>query len=233
MLKAIPTTAHLARMYHELAKIGAASAGANRPWPYRISSKEELLALACDMSRFDPRLFNILAGYFIAHWQEINPTALRGLYKKMECPQTVAVIGEFLTEVADDSEADSFAKYLMSGLKAVPPQFYFHDLYAPGGKLAERAVEEGLYEFKKWGFFACERPVTDMKEKGTSGTLDIASRRNILRRLLQDKKEIVLSDYLAEVNDSVSRQQALIDIKSSGLAQSHGSGRGAKWKLAA
>lgn len=229
----MPTEAHLSRMYFELAKLGAFCAGSNRPWPYKITSKEELIALACDMSRFDPRLFEILVDHFVRCWREVNPAALRRYYGGMRTPQTVAVIMEFFVEEARTDEASYFAQYLFAGLKPVSPQFFFHDLYSPGGKLAQRAAEEGIFEFKKWGFFAGERPTVNLAEKSLSGSFDLASRRNILKRILMEKKEIALKDYLDALNYSISRQQALLDIRSSGLARCKGAGRGAKWRSAA
>ncbi len=226
MLKQPPTNAHLSRMYYELAGIGAECVGEKKTWPYDIQSPEELLALACDMSRFDPRLVDILVGYFSKRWMDVNPARLRNFYGKMQTPQTVAVICEFLLESAEGEELKHFVAYLMAGLKPVAAQFYFRDLYSVGGRLAQRAAEEGLFEYKKWGFLACERPFS-------MGTLDAASRRNILRRLFEKKGEVSLKDYLSAVQFSVSRQQALLDIKSSGMARGTGQGRGAKWKLAA
>lgn len=226
MLKQPPTNAHLSRMYYELAGIGAECAGEKRAWPYDPQGCEELLALACDMSRFDPRLSDILVGYFSKRWRDVNPTRLREFYAQMDTPQTVAVVAEFLLESIEGDELKYFVSYLVAGLRPVETQFYFRDLYSVGGSLARRAAEEGLLEYKKWGFLACERP-------GKTGTLDAASRRNILRRLFEKKGEVSLKDYLNAVQFSISRQQALLDIKSSGMAKGVGQGRGARWKLAA
>ena len=225
MLKQMPTEAHLSRMYHELARLGASCVGAKRGWPYEPESSEELLALACDMSRFDPRLLGILVDYLSNHWAEINPAKLRQFYAKMKTPQAVAVVGEFLLANARTEEIQYFVSYLSAGLRPVETQFYFYNLYAIGGGLAERATEEGIYEYKKWGFLACERP-------GRFGSFDPASRKNILRRLFEKKGEISLKDYLSALLFSISRQQALLDIKSSGIAEPAGRGRNARWKMA-
>lgn len=231
----IPTIAHLNRMYFELARIGANCVGAKASWPYDriLKNKEKLLALASDMSRFDPRLFEILVAFFLNHWSEINPVSLRSCYREMKWPETVAVICEFLKSAAKDGELIRFADYLSSGLKPSTTQFYFYNLYSPGGKLAQIAAEEGVYEFKKWGFLSAVRPVIDSKERKTAGLLDAVSRKNILKRLLAEKNVISLKDYLKAVHFTITRQQALLDLKNSGIAASTGKGRSAKWKLAA
>lgn len=233
MLSRIPKTSDLERMYFELARIGASCAGSKKAWPYKPKGKEELLALASDMSRYDPRLFGILVDFFVGRWRELNPAALRGLYKDMKTPQTIAVIGEFLLGAVEDEEARFFVQYISAGLKPLPTQFYFYDLYSPGGYLAQRALEEGVSEYRKWGFLACERPTLAGEDKKTTGSFDRTARQNILKRLLNEKKEISLKDYLDALGFSISRQQALIDIKTSKLARAQGAGRGAKWRLAA
>lgn len=233
MLSKIPTDDHLSRMYYELSIIGAEGVGEKKRWPYDPRSKEELVALALDMSRFDPRLFGIVVKYFIDRWADLNPLKLRSYYSKMEKPETVGVVCEFFSEVVTDPEALHFSSYLTSGLKPAEPQFYFHNAYAPAGELARRAVEEGLFEFKKWGFFACERPVIDRAGKKTVGSFDGSSRMNILKELAESNDEIGIGNYLSAVHHSISRQQALLDIKAAGLVPNGKKGRGAKWKLAA
>ena len=87
-----PTQNHLARMYYELAQHGALAMGEKKPWPYRPKNLYELVALAADMSRFDPRLLGILVEFVELKWLEINPVLLRQEIKKMDCPQTFGVI---------------------------------------------------------------------------------------------------------------------------------------------
>ncbi|MFH1874862.1 MAG: hypothetical protein ABH859_06735 [Pseudomonadota bacterium] len=234
MLKTSPTNNHLNRIYWELARAGAECVGAKQKWPYKeIADKEELIVLAAEMSRYDPRLFNILVGFLIENWSKLNPFKLRSYYTQLEWPQTLAVLAEFLKGNQTDNEAIFFAEYLQAGLKPISLQFYFINLYVPGGNLAKRALEEGLLEFKKWGFLACERPTIDLKTRKTAGLLDPASRRNLLCRLLGKKPEITLKEYLQALNYSISRQQALLDLKASGKVKSMGKGRSAKWKLVA
>lgn len=54
LLEHPPTEDETERLYHELARIGAPSVGRPAEWPYRIESKEHLLALAGEMLRHDP-----------------------------------------------------------------------------------------------------------------------------------------------------------------------------------
>lgn len=226
-----PTIQHLSRAYYELGRIGARSVGEKRAWPYRFKGREELLTLAAELSRWDPRLLEILVQYGKEHWQHFSPQKLRHGMKKMEAPQTIGVIAAFIrTANPKDKECRLFWDYVTDGLVPVETQFYFRDLYAPAGRSAERAARESLAEFKQWGFLGKARIVIDPVTKKTIGTWDQTSRLNILRRLLQERKKLRISEYLAEIDFSISRQQALLDLKFS-KAKPEGEGRSACWTL--
>lgn len=232
MLESIPTEDHLARMYDELARRGAACVGERRPWPYRPEGIEELVALGADMARHDPRLFDILVAFFDQRWKEINPCALRALYGRMRTPQAIAVMAEFLLRRAPcPEEKKRYLEYLQAGLIALPLQFFYHHLYPLGGHLMQRATEGTLREYKRWGFLAREAPVLDEERRETSGSLDGSSRRNVLLRLLRDRKKIRLAEYRAALPRPVSRQQALLDLRAIPGVRLRGRGRGARWEL--
>lgn len=226
-----PTQDHLSRLYYELEKIGARSVGLKKPWPYSFDGKEGLAALAADLSRFDPRLLEILVQYGITHWQDLNPLRLRNCLGKMAAPQTMGVVSSFILAARPRVEELSlFWNYVVSGLKPVEPQFYFRDLYLPGSMFAERAMKESLQEFRRWGFFGRERVVVDPATKKTVGTWDQQARLNILRRIFSRGKRVPISEYLEELRHTITRQQALLDIKKAG-ARSEGGGRSSFWRL--
>lgn len=234
MLTSIPTEDHLARLYFELSERGAECVGDEKPWPYQPGSTEELLCLAADMSRHDPRLITILVRFVNDHWSGMNPQAMRSFYNEMKTPQTIAVLAEFvLGACSDDNEKRYFFEYLQRGLQAVATQFYFHHLYSPGGTLAKRAATKSFAEYKRWGFLATEAPVIDEAKRQTLGTLDVTTRKNILYDLMKERKRITISEYLDALDNKISRQQALLDLKSVKWARRSGRGRGAYWRFAA
>jgi hypothetical protein len=234
MLTSIPTEDHLARLYFELSEIGAACVGDEKPWPYHPRNSEELLCLAADMSRYDPRLMTILVRFLNDNWDTLNPQTMRSHYNGMKTSQTIAVLAEFvLGACGGDDEKRYFFGYLQRGLAPVATQFYFHHLYSPGGTLAKRATLKSLAEYKRWGFLATEAPVIDEARRQTLGTLDAATRKNILYDLMKERKRITISDYLDALDNKISRQQALLDLKSAKWARRSGRGRGAYWRFAA
>src|SRR3989338_849893 len=214
MKRIVPTTEHLSRLYYELGQIGARSVGEKFDWPYTLRESEELFALAADWSRWDPRLLEILVYYGMHHWRDLKPQRLRDLMREMETPQTVGVIATFIGIARpDDTESMLFWSYVTKGLVPVSPQFYFYNLHLPGSRLAERTARESLSEFKQWGFLGRERGLIDSATKTAAGTWDASSRMNVLRLLFEQKASIQFSDYLEALAGTLSRQQALLDLK--------------------
>lgn len=232
MIKAIPTEKHLSRLYFELSRLGATCVGERSPWPYHPKNREEMFCLAADFSRYDPRLITILVRLVREHWQTFNPLLIRAHLNNMRTPQTIAVITEFVSlQAKGDADLCYFCEYLQRGLDPAPMQFYFHHLYRLGGMLAERAKEKSLTEYKRWGFLACEAPILDEKTRTTTGTLDASTRRHILKKLLTHQREIRMSDYLDALDHTVSRQQALLDLKALPGLKHIGSKKGTRWRL--
>lgn len=231
MLKGPPSDKQLSRMYYELSQEGAKCSGAKLPWPYHLKNREEKIALAAEMSRYDPRLLGILVEYLLNHGRDVSPQELRRQYLRMGSPQAMAVVAEFVKSAGIDKELLYLMEYLQRGLEPVPIQFYFKQLYAPGGKLGQQAAEKTLAEYKKWGFLARERPTVDVYKKKTVGRMDQDSRLNVLKDLFKKKSEIQLKDYLTTLGTGVSRQQALQDLKKMARLKPGTRGRGAKWIL--
>ncbi|MDO8643450.1 MAG: hypothetical protein Q7S00_00595 [bacterium] len=228
-----PTTDHLQRFYYELGTKGARSVGAKKKWPYPPLDRENLFCLGSDWSRWDPRLLQILVDFGSQKWSELKPQLLRHLSVSMLTPQTLGVVVSFIkSSDPKNEESILFWNYVTAGLKPVATQFYFRELYLPGSDLAERAAQESLEEFKQWGFLARERVIIDAATRQTVGNWDQASRLNILRRLFKNRGEIQISDYLEEIQESISRQQALLDLKAL-PADQKGKGRSASWVLKA
>jgi hypothetical protein len=238
MLKRIPTPNDLSRMYYELASLGAPASGEKKPWPYRIASLEELLALASDMVRYDPRLLSILIIFLKNSWNKLNPLKLRHELKRCresKRPQVMGVIGEFVKSENRDIEVKYFFDYLTKGVEPVAWQLFFLGTYPPGSSYFEKIGRKRLKEYRKWGFLSMERPVVDLRTKRQAGSLSREARLRILEMIIRKKGwkkgRITLKEYLQAVDHSISRQQALSDIKSVKTLEPLGHGRNAQWKL--
>jgi len=152
---------------------------------------------------------------------------------RQNSPQALLVMLEFAATASKNEELRFFAEYLFKGHTPVAPQLFFMDLHTPGTTLMQRAALEPLQEFLAWGFLARERPIIHGDTRLTLGHWGSTARQNIIRRLLKNNHTLTLSNYLTALDHTVSRQQALADMKESPLLKMKGKGRGAVWvKLA-
>lgn len=224
-----PTEDELARMYWELAKLGAPSGGAKRPWTYAQRSREGLICLAAEMCRYDARLLTILVAWLRESWAELNPLTLRVEMRRMRSPQALCVVLSFVRSGAVDPELRKLVAYVCSGVApARPVERFFFDSERPGSRLAERHFGRSLVEYSRWGFVGLERPQTDVFQKTTVGRYNRASRVDVLRRLAKRRGEVTLTEYLAEIDQAISRPQAVKDARSAGLLL-RGTKRGGRW----
>lgn len=233
MLLFPPTFSHLSRIYYELSLLGAKCVGKKTKWPYEKLSFEQLLILACEMSRYDPRLFDILVEYFYFHWNKLNPYLLRGEIKNMQEAAIIGVISSFAKQALNNQEAIYFFDYLVYGIKAASYQLFFINLYPPASRLMQKASEAPLEQFYQWGFLARERPIIHDTKRIVLGYWEFYARQNIIRNLVDKKQVITIADYLSEVDHTISRQQALIDLQKCPFVKSQGKGRGSYWCLSA
>jgi len=226
-----PAESELQRAYYELALIGAPSAGSRRRWPYRPESQEELIALAGEMLRYDPRLLTILLQLTLVRWEDLNPTVLRRIMMDMRWPQALLVVFTFARGASNDPELRYFVDYLSSGWPRVEPaERFFLDAERPGSRTAERRLGRNLRAYARWGFIGTERPVVDSVTRLTVGRYDALTRRRILEQLIARRTQFTLAEYLESVDHTVSRQQATLDLGAHPDLRLAGRGRGARWR---
>ncbi len=231
LLRHAPTEAELARLYYELARIGAPSVGRRSAWPYRPRGREALIVLAAEMLRFDPRLLSILLQLVLLGWRELNPLALRAQMQSMRWPQALLVVLDFAKAASSDSELRHFCDYVAAGwLRVEPAERFFIDAARPGSRMAARQLGRNLAPYARWGFSGSEKPTADAFTKRTVGRYDAATRRRILEQLLERVPEITLGNYLEAVDHAISRQQALLDLKTCPRLALEGHGRSARWR---
>ncbi|MFO8073426.1 MAG: hypothetical protein R6V85_16300 [Polyangia bacterium] len=231
LLQRAPEQSDLERLYRELARIGAPAVGRDRPWPYRPRGREELLALAGEMLRHDPRLLSILLQWVLEHWSELNPLELRGQMRRMRWPQALCVVLEFARRASAEPELRYLADYVTAGWPRIDPaQRFFFGAERPGSRTAVRKLSRNLEAYARWGFVGSERPVADVDTKTAVGRYDAKTRRRILDRLLERREELTLAEYLDAVDHAVSRQQAHADLAAHPELEVEGHGRSARWK---
>ncbi len=230
-LRAAPTPEELERLYHELGRLGARAEGRSAPWRYGAPEPEELIVLASQASRYDPRVLWIVVEWLARSYDRLDPLVLRRALEHSRWPAALGVAFEFARRARPSAELSDVADFVMKRVGPASGERYFVTSRAFAGGEARRDAEESLAEYRRWGFLAREEPLA--KELGlvARGTLGPAERRNLLLRLARRRGELTLSDYLEALEGRASRRQAERDLASATFLRRVGRTRGARWRL--
>ncbi len=221
----------LARLYHELALIGARVEGRRLTWKHGSPTPEELLVLAAQAARHDPRLLWVAVELLARSYATFNPLELRRAAARARWPAAVAVALEFARQVSPSAELDDYARFVTAPIAPARGERFFLGTHAFGGALARRDAEESLAEYKRWGYLAREAPFAKELGSPARGTLERNERRNLLRRIAERRGVVSLADYLEALHGTVSRRQAQRDLRDAPFLVKRGNTRGASYAL--
>lgn len=219
----------LSRLYHELARVGARAEGRRYPWRHGSPAPEELVVLAAQAARNDPRLLWVVVELLARSYASFNPLELRRAALRARWPAALAVALEFARQAAPSAELDGYASFVTAPITPARGERFFLGTRAFGGELARRDAEESLAEYKRWGYLAREAPFA--KELGSTarGTLERSERRNLLKRLAERRGSVSLAEYLEALRGTVSRRQAQRDLRDAPFLTKRGNTRGARY----
>lgn len=229
-LEAIPPEGELARLYYELSRLGARAEGRRAPWRYGAPSPEEVLVLAAQAARHDPRLLWVLVELLARGYGRFDPLKLRRANAASRWPATLGVAFEFARRVAGSVELDDCADFVMKRVAPARGEQFFVGTRAAGGAQMRRDVEESLREYERWGYFGREEPIAKELHALARGTLGARARLNLLRRLAE-RGEVTLRAYLAALEGRASRRQAQRDLERAPFLQRFGRTRAARYRL--
>lgn len=202
------------RLYWELNRRGGFCSGEKSAWKYRGFSEEEFWTLAFLESRYDPRLLAILIDLFVRVPPAVDPLRFKKILKREGALTIAAVIGEFSVDSKTTGEAAELFRFLNVRTFPVPTQLFYRNLYPIGGRKIEEVLERPLRAFKKWGFLASDPPLLKERLRARRVYLyDFPGRVSKLKELTQHQKCFRLKDYLKAIGFSISRQQALKDLR--------------------
>ena len=221
----------LARLYHELGRIGARAEGREAPWRFGRPAPEELTVLAAQASRHDARLLWVVVELLARSYDRLNPLLLRRAAARARWPAALGVSLEFARRVARSKELDDYAAFVAADVPPARGERFFLGAHAFAGAHARRDAEESLAEYKRWGYLGREEPFS--KELGVEarGTLGTAERRNLLRRLAERRGWVTFAEYAAALGGRVSARQATRDLREAEFLVKEGRTRGARYRL--
>lgn len=220
----------LARLYHELAGLGARTEGRAAPWPYGQPGPEALLSLAAQASRYDPRLLWVVVELLARDHGRFNPLVLRRELVDARWPAALGVAFEFARRAAPSQELSDVADFVMRRIPKGRQELFFFGTRAFGGQQARRDAEESLLEYRRWGFLGREEPFSKELGGAPGGTLGTNERRNVLRRLAERQKSLTLGDYVAALKGRISYRQASRDVAAAPFLERKGTTRGARYE---
>jgi hypothetical protein len=212
-LRTVPSTEpELARLFHELGRIGARAEGRRAPWRFGTPTPEELVVLGAQAARREPRLLWVVVELLATGYERLNPLWLRRAVRRSRWPAALGVALEFARVAAASGELDDLAVFVLAGVGPAGDERFFLGTRALGGEQSRRDVEESLAEYRRWGYFSREAPLSKELGAVSRGTLGPVERRNLLRRLVGRKGAVTLADYLAALDGRASRRQASRDL---------------------
>jgi len=224
--------AEIARLYHELAAIGARVEGRKAPWRHGKPAPEELLVLAAQAARREPRLLWALVELLARAYDRFDPLRLRRAALRARWPATVAVALEFARRAAPSEELEAWSRLVTSAIAPARGERFFLGTRAFAGEQARRDAEESLSEYRRWGYLGREEPFAKELGLRAHGTLGPAERRNLLRRIASRRGVVTLVEYLEALGGRASSRQASRDLASADFLVREGRTRGARWRYA-
>ncbi len=225
------TEAELARLYHELAVIGGRVEGRRVPWRFGAPGREEVVVLAAQAARHDPRLLWVVVELLAGHYAELDALALRRAAARARWPATLAVALDFARRAAPSQELDDYARFVTERLRPARGERFFLGTRPFAGAAAARDAEEALTEYKRWGYLGREEPFSKELGGAPRGTMGRVERLNLLRRLASRRGTITHAEYAAALRGRVTPRQASRDLQGAIFLRKEGRTRGARYRL--
>ena len=195
----IPSHKHLQSAYNVLQ--GAPSADTDR------------LAKFVQMSRFDARLFEILAMYFAKNYVTTNPFSFNVILLQLDWGVAIGPILNHSRILIKDLPAfDHWCKIVTMGLSPAQGELFFLGAFDLNPKRIAKIIARPSRLFKVWGFYHDE--IVLNKAESINRTVMLKSERlRLLKKLLRSKEIISVNDYRRALNFQVSVRQAQRDLK--------------------
>ena len=194
-------------------------------------SPEEVVVLGAEAARHEPRLLWVVVELSIQRYDHFDPLKLRRAAAKARWPATMGVALEFARKAAPSAELNDVADFVCKRLLPAAGEQFFLETHAFGGAQMRREAEESLAEYKRWGYFSREAPLSKELGPVARGTLGPAERLNLLRRLVEQRKEISLADYIEALDGRGSHRQASRDLARAHFLTRRGTTRGARYRF--
>ena len=195
------------------------------------------LALYSQWTRLDPRLGEILVGYLAGFWKRHNPVSLNRFVRLQVWPSAFGVLVEqtpfYFQQKGmkwDKSFFRKWAECVMDSVRPAHGELFFVDIHTIGSKRFFEEATHATEIYRKWGYFGKDLMIN--KASPPQRTLiSPAQRKFLLERLLKQKKELKVEDYMRELNFQIHRKQAQRDLKNHPLLSRRGNTKNRRYIL--
>lgn len=188
-----------------------------------------------EWSRFDPRLAELLVLYLKDNWSNWNPLEINKFLKKTPSPAVLKVLAAHSALILKGQERKVFNSWIDCCFYQVEKKnewntFYIGQ-YGFGSHLLKEEAFESIPLFSKWGYYA-KTPIIDFSmdsNKPQKTLIPKSERLKKLKLLLKQKKQIKVHDYIALLENKISRRTAELDLKS--VTRKSGNTKGSTYRL--
>jgi hypothetical protein len=188
-------------------------------------------------ARLDARLAELIVRFIAKRFEAIAPLKLWRVNRASPQPQALAVLIEFAELLLRKHKSNIFTEFLiwkkavLSHLSKASFQMFFVPAGLPDPERLAREIDQQIKPYEKWGFFARDWIALDKPKSNISCLVDnrtilsAPARRSALAKLLEQKEEITVADYIAACESRVHRRMAERDLQSSSLVRARGQTR--------
>lgn len=189
-----------------------------------------------EMTRFDPRVGEMLILFIRDHFRSMNPISLNHLIQTTRQPATLGVLLEhvsLLITVSKERTQFSLWKQLaLAHIEKAPYQSFFIGLSPFSPKQQLKAASLPLSIYSKWGFYAQDLMINKARQwldQHPRTLIDADQRKEVLNQLIVEQERIRAEDYIHALKGMVSRRQAEMDLSRHPKLIKKGQTRNAFW----
>jgi hypothetical protein len=188
------------------------------------------------LTRFDPRLAEILVLSLARNWQRFNPLSLN---QKLRGAMTPAVLGllleqaEFLIEKKNKGLFRAWRQMTLMGIKPSRGEIFWIGVYGFNSETTRNLPFHSTKPFLKWGFYGDDVLINKAQTLvHTKTTISKPNRLKILAELAKEKKTFSVNDYLKACRGLIQRRTAENDLAKADFLVSKGFTRRKTYGLA-
>lgn len=174
---------------------------------------DEIVRLA-QMSRFDPRLAEMLVRHLARNFEELNPWIIRGVNLKSEWPQSLCVLVDIAELLVLSSKQDwkLWKTCIQFEIPKASFQAFYVGLIAIDPRKSQEQMRRNLKLYSAWGFYNHELPITEKLGRIQRTLLSKSLRLEILKELIRKRSRFTVQDYIEALDHRVHRRQAERDL---------------------